>query len=194
MNVDQKIQNVPLINLIRERAIADSSAKENKEAALKGLKTEFKDTNNILWNIEDAKRLNMRIPGKYAFARANKASSDLGTIKKELIITANMGSNERFSYLSLLSEYRKQIEQYVGLSSKGIKINNVKLLIPRKDLANVDRYIAYKNIPVNENFSSSSKTGDEVLKEVLLVGGTPVEYSNMLFYSKEVGGVGTDVT
>lgn len=150
-------------------------------------KGEAKERNIIVDNSDINAFAKKIIPSNYVFSRNNKASSDLGTLKNKIIMNIKILKDERFSYLSLLAEYRKEIEKYVGISSKGIKINGLRILILKSNLPQtVDGWIAYKYCPTIENVSSSSKNNTFPSGDVQDEGEI-TEYANMVFKSGSSG-------
>lgn len=141
-------------------------------------------------DIAEVKHLeNKLLDANYTFSRNKRASTDLGNVKNKIIFNDQIQANERFSYLSLLAKYKDKIELAVGMSSKGIKINGVKLLILRDGLIEAKSYIAYKYCCKRENVSTTAKNDLMPQAGNSLANIQQVEYANMLFYKSTFGNV-----
>ena len=183
-----------LINLVAQKAL-DSELKDGKKELytdLTDLKKRDKELGKV-WNSSDAKQILGKLTTpKYQFIRSKESKSDLGTIKKDIVLDYEYDSKSRFSYLSILDDVRGRIEDAVGMASKGIKIDGIKLLIEKGKLG-IDGYIINKYVPRLENVSCSSVTNSFPPRERIDIFEPDVngkfiklvenEWANMVFLS-----------
>lgn len=184
-------QNNRLMDALKNKIDLSRIIKTDVANAKSEIKNHMNSDATFIASTRDINTLvNKYVASNYDFSRNNKASSDLGLVKTKVILNDVIKENERFSYLSLLAKKRKEIEESVGISSKGIKINGLKILILRNEIQQVDGYLAFKYCPSIENVSSSSTNNTlSSPNPNFWLQRRNVEYANMTYTE-----IGDDVT
>ena len=116
------MQQNKLLNIAQNKFIASDNARKDIIEIKSNMKTYVEK--NVLdepSNAEINYYANKIVAPNYSFSRSQKASADLGTIKNKVIINIDIAENERFSYLSLLSEYKWKLQNSIGINSKELK-------------------------------------------------------------------------
>lgn len=124
------------------------------------------------------KLVNKIVPSQFDFIKTKKSTYDMGNLNLKVVYESKLKNNEKISFLSYLVKFREQLEATFGLSSKGIKVTGLKILLDKSSIGNADRYTVYKYCPVLENISFTSEENVPIEK---VNGGTirTVEYGNM---------------
>lgn len=165
----------------------NKSLKKNEKEKV-NVKTELKD---YAENVQDVdlklarKLVNRVIPGNFDFVKAKKSTYDLGVINMKCTFDSELGVSERISYFSLLDKFKSTLESSIGMSSRGIKITGLKILIDKKTIGNSDRFVVYKYCPVNENISTTS-TGGRFFNATKNAQPSVIEYANEMFFGIKV--------
>lgn len=173
-----------MISRLWNKAEDNLRMKEDEKLRIKDNIDDYLENNKDADVIIAKKLVNKPIPGLFDFVKTKKSTYDFGNLSLKCVYESTWKHNKKISYLSILSEYRERLEATFGLSSKGIKVNGLKILIDKSSMGGADRYVIYKYCPSLENISHTGQA--DILPKKVNANEKPVEYADLLFTTMSI--------